>query len=64
MVVLNKKRLLFMKIMNSNLFLIGITGFEPAASSSRTKRATKLRYIPVYPFVFLKQTECIKIKNS
>ena len=26
--------------------VVGITGFEPAASSSRTKRATKLRYIP------------------
>ena len=28
--------------------LIGMTGFEPAASSSRTKRATGLRYIPQY----------------
>src|SRR5687767_14898663 len=27
-------------------FLVGMTGFEPAASSSRTKRATGLRYIP------------------
>lgn len=27
--------------------LVGITGFEPATSSSRTKRATKLRHIPV-----------------
>ena len=26
--------------------VVGMTGFEPAASSSRTKRATKLRYIP------------------
>ncbi len=25
---------------------VGMTGFEPAASSSRTKRATELRYIP------------------
>ena len=25
---------------------VGIAGFEPAASSSRTKRATGLRYIP------------------
>jgi hypothetical protein len=24
-----------------------VTGFEPAASSSRTKRATKLRHTPV-----------------
>ena len=27
--------------------MVGITGFEPATSSSRTKRATKLRHIPV-----------------
>ncbi len=26
---------------------VGMTGFEPAASSSRTKRATGLRYIPI-----------------
>ena len=28
-------------------FVVGMTGFEPTASSSRTKRATKLRYIPL-----------------
>ncbi len=27
---------------------VGMTGFEPAASSSRTKRATGLRYIPSF----------------
>ena len=27
-------------------FLVGVTGFEPATSSSRTTRATKLRYTP------------------
>jgi hypothetical protein len=26
--------------------MVGMTGFEPAASRSRTVRATKLRYIP------------------
>ena len=26
--------------------LVGVTGFEPATSSSRTKRATKLRHTP------------------
>ena len=26
--------------------MVGVTGFEPAASSSRTKRATKLRHTP------------------
>ena len=28
--------------------LVEMTGFEPAASSSRTKRATKLRYISLF----------------
>ncbi len=27
--------------------MVGVTGFEPATSSSRTKRATKLRHTPV-----------------
>ena len=27
--------------------MVGVTGFEPATSSSRTKRATKLRYTPL-----------------
>ena len=26
--------------------MVGVTGFEPAASSSRTTRATKLRHTP------------------
>ncbi len=28
-------------------WLVGVAGFEPTASSSRTKRAAKLRYTPV-----------------
>src|SRR5699024_9719854 len=31
--------------------LVGIAGFEPTTSSSRTRRATKLRYIPMSPEV-------------
>src|SRR5690606_22947084 len=27
--------------------VVGVTGFEPAASSARTKRATKLRHTPL-----------------
>src|SRR5699024_11082385 len=27
--------------------MVGVTGFEPATSSSRTKRATKLRHTPI-----------------
>jgi site-specific DNA recombinase len=30
----------------SKTVMVGVTGFEPAASSSRTKRATKLRHTP------------------
>ena len=32
---------------------VGVTGFEPAASSSRTKRATELRYTPFYCLLIL-----------
>lgn len=32
-----------------DLRLVGLTGFEPAASSSRTRRATKLRHSPPLP---------------
>ena len=28
------------------LFTVGVAGFEPTTSSSRTKRATKLRHTP------------------
>ncbi len=31
---------------SSKTVMVGVTGFEPAASSSRTKRATKLRHTP------------------
>ncbi len=31
---------------NGPLTCVGVTGFEPATSSSRTKRAAKLRYTP------------------
>lgn len=30
------------------LLLVGATGLEPAASWSRTRRATKLRYAPEF----------------
>ena len=30
---------------------VGVTGFEPATSSSRTKRATKLRHTPLQRFL-------------
>jgi hypothetical protein len=31
------------------LTVVGVAGFEPTTSSSRTKRATKLRHTPVRP---------------
>ncbi|MEN9413876.1 MAG: hypothetical protein RLZ62_180, partial [Bacteroidota bacterium] len=39
----NKKR---NRLLIRQLRLVGMTGFEPATSSSRTTRATGLRYIP------------------
>ncbi len=35
------------------VFYVGMTGFEPATSSSRTKNATKLHYIPKYRLVYI-----------
>src|SRR4029450_7706923 len=31
--------------------MVGATGFEPATSCSRSRRATKLRYAPSVPFI-------------
>jgi hypothetical protein len=33
---------------NPGIIVVGAAGFEPAASWSRTKRAAKLRYAPIY----------------
>jgi hypothetical protein len=41
--------------------LVGVTGFEPMASSSRTKRATKLRHTPM---VLRKSTACLRWDQS
>ena len=35
------------KVRFPGLFMVGMTGFEPATPSSLTKCATKLRYIPI-----------------
>ena len=34
--------------MSRHITIVGLTGFEPAASSSRTTRATKLRHSPFF----------------
>ena len=49
-----------------DLSMVGMTGFEPAASSSRTKRATKLCHIPqsqeiLYAFNLCLSTLFLKI---
>jgi hypothetical protein len=41
--VMTKGRLLRLQVASE---LVGVAGFEPAASSSRTKRAAKLRHTP------------------
>ena len=43
--ILNKK----VRFNRTYFMLVGMTGFEPAASSSQMKRDTKLRYIPILP---------------
>ncbi len=37
------------------VFLVGVTGFEPATFYSRSKRATKLRYTPTFCNFSIKQ---------
>ncbi len=38
--------------------MVGATGLEPAASWSRTKHATKLRYAPTLFYIILFMTGC------
>ena len=33
-----------------SFFMVGVTGFEHATSSSRTKRSTKLSHTPIPPY--------------
>ena len=41
--------------------LVGVAGFEPTASSSRTKRATGLRYTPMRPVMWVQKYHfCLK----
>jgi hypothetical protein len=34
-------------------YMVGVVGFEPTASCSRSKRATKLRYTPPFDKYYL-----------
>ena len=40
---------LFREPLSAINFLVGAGGFEPPASCSQSKRATRLRYAPPYP---------------
>ncbi len=40
--------------------MVGVTGFEPATSSSRTKRATKLRHTPCNSFMITNERQLQK----
>ncbi len=44
--------------------LVGMTGFEPATSSSRTKRATGLRYIPMWGVGFRGEKKLLNLTQS
>lgn len=44
--------------------MVGMTGFEPAASCSRSKRATKLRYIPTCFIIILGTQGVCQMKNA
>ena len=38
---------------DNNKLLVGAAGFEPAASCSQSRRATKLRYAPVSSLIII-----------
>lgn len=44
--------------------MVGATGFEPAASWSRTKRATKLRHAPKIYLIYYTLIEVKSIEYS
>ena len=44
-------------------FLVGVSGFEPEASWTRTKRDTKLRHTPITENIILKFPPIVKCRN-
>ena len=44
--------------------MVGATGFEPATSSSRTKRATKLRHAPTVAAEYTASASSLKRKRA
>ena len=45
-------------------FLVGVSGFEPEASWSRTKRDTKLRHTPLPGYYMQKDSACQEEKHE
>ena len=43
--------------------LVGVSGFEPEASWTRTKRDTKLRHTPISENIILKFSPIVKCRN-
>ena len=52
---IKKKELIF-----SSFFLVGVSGFEPEASWTRTKRDTKLRHTPLSQVIIMKIAAFVK----
>ena len=40
--------------------MVGVAGFEPAASWTRTKRDTKLRHTPIDPYIIMTIPRIVK----
>ena len=40
--------------------MVGVSGFEPEASWTRTKRDTKLRHTPAYPIIIRRKRRDVK----
>ena len=44
-------------------FFIGVTGFEPATSASRTQRSTKLSHTPIFILHLFKTQALLYLKG-
>ncbi len=45
-------------------FLVGVSGFEPEASWTRTKRDTKLRHTPIARNIIMNFHKIVKSRNT
>ncbi len=44
--------------------MVGVSGFEPEASWTRTKRDTKLRHTPISPIIIMKNPCVVKTNEA